>query len=131
MEIYSKNSDQNKNMQFNPLEIENNKKIINPYMKYYSNYMIESTQESNPFNTGRLSYNIILKSSLDKAKRNSKKDNYLYNNSNINDITNTSTNNMKSNNDISLNIQMDKDDIDEKNNKDYNIVNQNFFGIII
>ena len=128
MEIYSKISDQNKNMQFNPLEIENNKKIINPYMNNYSNYMIKSTQESNPFNTGRLSYNIILKSSLDKAKRNSKKDNYLYNNSNINDITNTSTNNMKSNNDISLNIQMDKDDIDEKNNKDYNIVNQNFLG---
>ena len=128
MEIYSKISDQNKNIQFNPLEIENNKKIINPYMNNYSNYMIESTQESNPFNTGRLSYNIILKSSLDKAKRNSKKDNYLYNNSNINDITNTSTNNMKSKNDISFNIQMDKDDIDEKNNKDYNIVNQNFFG---
>lgn len=128
MEIYSKIYDQNKNMQFNPLEIENNKKIINPYMNNYSNYMIESTQESNPFNTGRLSYNIILKSSLDKAKRNSKKDNYLYNNSNINDITNTSTNNMKSKNDISFNIQMDKDDIDEKNNKDYNIVNQNFFG---
>ena len=128
MEIYSKNSDQNKNIQFNPLEIENNKKIINPYMNNYSNYMIESTQESNPFNTGRLSYNIILKSSLDKAKRNSKKDNYLYNNSNINDITNTSNNNMKSKNDISFNIQMDKDDIDEKNNKDYNIVNQNFFG---
>ena len=128
MEIYSKISDQNKNMQFNPLEIENNKKIINPYMNNYSNYMIESTQESNPFKTGRLSYNIILKSSLDKAKRNSKKDNYLYNNSNINDITNTSTNNMKSKNDISFNIQMDKDDIDEKNNKDYNIVNQNFFG---
>jgi hypothetical protein len=128
MEIYSKIYDQNKNMQFNPLEIENNKKIINPYMNNYSNYMIESTQESNPFNTGRLSYNIILKSSLDKAKRNSKKDNYLYNTSNINDITNTSTNNMKSKNDISFNIQMDKDDIDEKNNKDYNIVNQNFFG---
>ena len=128
MEIYSKIYDQNKNMQFNPLEIENNKKIINPYMNNYSNYMIESTQESNPFKTGRLSYNIILKSSLDKAKRNSKKDIYLYNNNNINDITNTSTNNMKSNNDISLNIQMDKDDIDEKNNKDYNIVNQNFFG---
>ena len=128
MEIYSKISDQNKNIQFNPLEIENNKKIINPYMNNYSNYMIESTQESNPFNTGRLSYNIILKSSLDKAKRNSKKDNYLYNNSNINDINNTSTNNMKSKNDISFNIQMDKDDIDEKNNKDYNIVNQNFFG---
>ena len=128
MEIYSKISDQNKNIQFNPLEIENNKKIINPYMNNYSNYMIESTQESNPFNTGRLSYNIILKSSLDKAKRNSKKDNYLYNNSNINDITNTSTNNMKSKNDISFNIQMDKDDIDEKNNKDYNIVNQNFLG---
>ena len=128
MEIYSKISDQNKNIQFNPLEIENNKKIINPYMNNYSNYMIESTQESNPFNTGRLSYNIILKSSLDKAKRNSKKDNHFYNNSNINDITNTSTNNMKSKNDISFNIQMDKDDIDEKNNKDYNIVNQNFFG---
>ena len=128
MEIYSKIYDQNKNIQFNPLEIENNKKIINPYMNNYSNYMIDSTQESNPFNTGRLSYNIILKSSLDKAKRNSKKDNYLYNNSNINDITNTSTNNMKSKNDISFNIQMDKDDIDEKNNKDYNIVNQNFLG---
>ena len=127
MEIYSKIYDQNKNIQFNPLEIENNKKIINPYMNNYSNYMIESTQESNPFNTGRLSYNIILKSSLDKAKRNSKKDNYLYNN-NINDITNTSNNNMKSKNDISFNIQMDKEDIDVKNNKDYNIVNQNFFG---
>ena len=95
------------------------KKIKNPNMDDYANYVIDNTQESNPSKDKSHSYNIILSTSLDKSKYNNKAHDSFLNN-NLANQSNFDTTKNSSKNDINLNLKMSNNSYDEKGNIGYN-----------
>ena len=93
------------------------KKIKNPNMDEYAQYVIENTKEIEEPKNKRTTYNIILRTSYDKTKHSSNKphvkENSLINNK-YNDESNADTNKASSKTDISLNFKMPKNTYKEK-----------------
>ena len=126
-EIYN----QYRDTPFKPDDIKNNqqyiffgKKIKNPNMDEYANYVIDNTQESNPSKDKSHSYDIILSTSLDKSKHNNKAHDSFLNN-NITNQSNFDTTKNSSKNDVNLNLKMSNNSYDEKGNEGYKNKNNN------
>ena len=134
MEIDPAIYNQYRDTPFKPEDLKNNqiniklgKKIQNPNMDEYINYVNENIREKEPFKEKGKSYNIILTTSLDKTKNTSQINNSSLNND-INNEANIDTAKSYSKNDITLslkflkkyNTEIVKNNVDEKRNKDFN-----------
>ena len=130
MEIDQEIYNQYRDTPFKPEELKNNqynirqgKKIKNPNMDEYVNYVLENIKEQDqPKGKGK-SYNIILTCSLDKIKNLNKSNNSLLNN-NTNDQTNVDTAKSFSKNGISFNLKLLKNN-DEKEIRKKKAVKEN------
>ena len=135
MEIDQAIYNQYRDTPFKPDELSNNKnnifwgkKIKNPNMDDYVNYVLEKTEEIEPPKEIRNSYNIILTTSLDKSRHINMKDSSLLNSNN--EMSNLDTTNAQSKNDVYLNLKNQKNldwDKNEKNfkNKEIGEINDN------
>jgi len=126
MEIDPAIYNQYRDTPFKPEDLNNNqinlklgKKIKNPNMDEYINYMLENTKEQDHPKNIKNSYNIILTTSLDKIKSMNNVKNSLVNN-NGNDEANLDTANACSKNDVTLNLKVPKIFNDEKDKEEYN-----------
>ena len=129
MEIDPAIYNQYRDTPFKPEDLNNNqinlklgKKIKNPNMDEYINYVLENTKEQDHPKNIKNSYNIILTTSLDKIKSMNNVKNSLVNNSN--DEANLDTANAYSKNDVTLNLKASKISNDEKDKEEY-IVEEN------
>ena len=120
MEIDRALYNQYRDTPFKPEDMNNNQyniklgeKIKNPNMDEYVNYVLENTMEQEPSKNIKNSYNIILKTSLDKTKSINKSNNSLINNTN-DDEANLNTANVCSKKDATLNFKMSKKFNDKK-----------------
>ena len=125
MEIDPAIYNQYRDTPFKPEDLNNNqiniklgKKIKNPNMDEYVNYVLENTKEQDPPKNIKNSYNIILTTSLDKIKSMNNVKNSLVNN-NGNDEANLDTANAWSKNDVTLNLKAPKNFNDEKDKEEY------------
>ena len=135
MEIDQAIYNQYRDTPFKPDELSNNKnnifwgkKIKNPNMDDYVNYVLEKTEEIEPPKETRNSYNIILTTSLDKSRHINMKESSLLNSNN--EMSNLDTTNAQSKNDVYLNLKNQKNldwDKNEKNfkNKEIGEINDN------
>ena len=124
MEIDPAIYNQYRDTPFKPEDLNNNqinlklgKKIKNPNMDEYINYVLENTKEQDPPKNIKNSYNIILTTSLDKIKSMNNVKNSLVNN-NGNDEANLDTANAYSKNDVTLNLKAPKISNDEKDKEE-------------
>ena len=122
MEIDQTIYNQYRDTPFKPDEISNNKnnifwgkKIKNPNMDDYINYVLEKTEEIEPPKETRNSYNIILTASLDKSRRINMKDSSMLNSNN--EASNLGTTNAQSKNEVYLYLKNQKDYDGDKNEK--------------
>ena len=120
MEIDQEIYNQYRDTPFKPEELKNNqynirqgKKIKNPNMDEYVNYVLENIKEQDQLKGKGKSYNIILTCSLDKIKNLNKSNNSLLNN-NTNDQTNVDTAKSFSKNDISFNLKLPKNNVEKE-----------------
>lgn len=122
MEIDQTIYNQYRDTPFKPDEINNNKnnifwgkKIKNPNMDDYINYVLEKTEEIEPPKETRNSYNIILTASLDKSRRINMKESSMLNSNN--EASNLDTTNAQSKNEVYLYLKNQKDYDGDKNEK--------------
>ena len=130
MEIDQAIYNQYRDTPFKPDELSNNKnnifwgkKIKNPNMDDYVNYVLEKTEEIEPLKETRNSYNIILTTSLDKSRHVNMKDSSLLNSNN--EMSNLDTTNAQSKNDVYKEIG----EINDNNNCNVNNLNEEENGV--